>query len=64
MVCCESNLGSRLNDSEEISCTKLAEEMIDNTMFEAHRTRGRTSNLRDTNWGISLLDTHYGWVSS
>ena len=57
-------LGSRLNDSEDNFYTKLAEELIDNTMDEAHRTRGRTSNLRDTTWGISLLNTHDGRVSS
>ena len=57
-------LGSRLNDSEDYFYTKLAEEMIYNTMDEAHITRGRTSNLRDTTWVISLLDTHDGRVSS
>ena len=38
--------------------------MIDNTMDESHIKRGRTSNLRDTTWGILLLDTHDGQVSS
>ena len=57
-------LGSRLNDSEDDFCTKLAEEMIDNKMDESQRTRSRTSNLRDTTWGISLLNTHAGRVSS
>ena len=38
--------------------------MIDNTMYKAQRTRGRTSNLRDTTWGISLVYTHDGRVSS
>ena len=33
-------------------------------MDEAQKTRGRTSNLRDTTWRISLLDTHDGRVSS
>ena len=33
-------------------------------MDEAQKTRGRTSNLRDTTWGVSLLDTHDGRVSS
>ena len=33
-------------------------------MDEAQITRGRTSNLRDATWGISLLDTHDGRVSS
>ena len=57
-------LGSRLNDSEEDFYTKLAEEMIDNTMDESQITRGRTFNLRDTTRGISLLDTNDGQVSS
>ena len=57
-------LGSRLNDSEDDFYTKLAEEMIENTMDEAQRERCRTSNLRDKTWGISLLDTHDGRVSS
>ena len=51
-------LGSRLNYSEDGFCTKLAEEMIDNKMDEAQITMGQTSNLRDTTWVISLLDTH------
>ena len=38
--------------------------MIDNTMDEDQRTRGQTSNLRDTTRGISLLDTHDRRVSS
>ena len=33
-------LGSRLNDSEDDFYTKLAEEMIDNTMDEAQITMG------------------------
>ena len=42
------NLGSRLNDSEDNLYTKLAEEMIDNTMDESQRTRGRPYKIRDT----------------
>ena len=57
-------LGSRLNDSEDDFYTKLAEGIIDNTMDESQRTRSRPYNLRDTTWGISLLDTHDGQVSS
>ena len=38
--------------------------MIDNTMDEAQRKRGRTSNLRDTTWGISLIYIHDRRVSS
>ena len=38
------------------------ENLIDNTMDEAHITWGQTSNLRDTTWGISLLETHDGRV--
>ena len=45
-------LGYRLNDSEEDFYTKLADKMIDNTMDESQRTRGRTSNLIDTTWGV------------
>ena len=57
-------LGSRLNDSEDDFYTKLAEGMIDNKMDESQRTRIRPSNLKDATWGISLLDTHDGRVSS
>ena len=57
-------LVSRLNYSEDHFCTKLAEEMIDNKMDEDQRTRGWTSNLRDTNWGILFLDKHDKRVSS
>ena len=64
MVCCEAILGSILNDSGGNFYTKLAEEMTDNTMDGSQRTRGQTSNLRDTTWEISLLDTHGGRVSS
>ena len=56
--------GSGLNDSKENLYTKLAEEMIESTTDEAQRTRGLTSNLRYTTWGISLLYTHEGRVSS
>ena len=45
-------LGSILNDSEDDFYTKLAEEMIDNTINKSQRTRGQTSNLRDKTWGI------------
>ena len=60
----KGTLASRLNNSEDDFYTKLDDKMIDNTMYEAQRTRGRTSNFIYTTWRISLLHTHDRRVSS
>ena len=57
-------LGERYEATESTFYTKLAEEMIENTIDEAHSTRSRTSNLRVPDGPPSCLDTIDGRVAS
>ena len=57
-------LSERYEATESTLCTKLAEEMIKNTMDEAYVARSRASNLGVLDGPPSCLDTIYGRVSS
>ena len=57
-------LGERYEATESTFYTKLAEEMIENTLDEAHSTRSRTSNIGVLDGPPSCLDTIDGRVAS
>ena len=57
-------LGDRYDPNESEFYTKLAEEMIDNSLDTTHTTRSRTSHLQFATGPPSTLDTLDGRVSS
>ena len=57
-------LGDMYSNTEDTFYTKLAEEMIGNTLDQAQRTRARTSPIRDASGPPSTLHTSDGRVSS
>ena len=56
-------LGEGYNNIEGTFFTKLAEEMIVNTLNTAHRTRGQASTIKGVT-SPSSLDTFDGQISS
>ena len=57
-------MGKRNKDTEDIFYTKLAEQMIDNTLDTPHRTRRRAQPIGAAAGPPSTLDTADGRVSS
>ena len=57
-------MGERDKDTEDVFYTKVAEQMIDNTLDTLHRTRRRSQPIGVVAGSLPTLDTDDGWVSS